>query len=83
MAEAKQSRSPSSDEPSEDSSKTGNDNARNPGRKGERSEDDEEKAQNDGPPPAVGFFDKGLNKVRLEVFKLWGRTTNPFAYRSF
>ena len=75
MAEGGQSRSPSSDEPSDDYSKTGNDKTQDPEGKGERSEDDEEKGQNDGPPSTVGFFDKSLNKVRLEVFKLWGRTS--------
>ncbi|KAL9597319.1 MAG: hypothetical protein Q9219_005243 [cf. Caloplaca sp. 3 TL-2023] len=41
----------------------------------DKSSDNEEKGEDDGPPQPVGFFSKDLNKVRLEVFRLWGRTT--------
>ncbi|KAL8950626.1 MAG: hypothetical protein Q9222_003357 [Ikaeria aurantiellina] len=44
-------------------------------KKGERSDSDEEKGHQDGPPQPVGFFSKELRKVRLEVFGLWARTT--------
>ncbi|KAL8944307.1 MAG: hypothetical protein Q9216_000491 [Gyalolechia sp. 2 TL-2023] len=41
----------------------------------DKSSEDEEKGGHDGPPPPVGFFSPSLNKVRLEVLALWGRTT--------
>ncbi|KAL8673399.1 MAG: hypothetical protein Q9168_002189 [Polycauliona sp. 1 TL-2023] len=41
----------------------------------DRSDDDEEKGAHSGPPHPVGFFDKNLSKVRLQVFGLWARTT--------
>ncbi|KAL8702845.1 MAG: hypothetical protein Q9201_003985 [Fulgogasparrea decipioides] len=41
----------------------------------EKSSDDEEKGQDEGPPQPVGFFSKSLNKVRLQIFGLWARTT--------
>ncbi|KAI4172895.1 MAG: hypothetical protein LQ343_003303 [Gyalolechia ehrenbergii] len=41
----------------------------------DKSSDDEEKGGYDGPPQPVGFFSASLNKVRLEVFALWARTT--------
>ncbi|KAI4124296.1 MAG: hypothetical protein LQ338_004871 [Usnochroma carphineum] len=41
----------------------------------EKSSDDEEKGEHDDSPQPVGFFSKSLNKVRLEVFGLWARTT--------
>ncbi|KAL8694842.1 MAG: hypothetical protein Q9218_000601 [Villophora microphyllina] len=67
--------SPSSDETVGDHAIDGNDGALGGQGDPEKSSDDEEKGQNDGPPQPVGFFNKGLNKVRLEVFKLWARTT--------
>lgn len=41
----------------------------------EKSSDSGEKGEDDGPPQPVGFFNKSLNKVRKEVFLLWGRTS--------
>ena len=33
-----------------------------------------EKGKDNGPPKPVGFWDKKMNKVRLQVFGLWART---------
>ncbi|KAI4232651.1 MAG: hypothetical protein L6R40_007323 [Gallowayella cf. fulva] len=42
---------------------------------GEKSINDEEKANEDASPQPVGFFNKRLSTVRLQVFGLWARTT--------
>ena len=38
---------------------------------GEQAHDGGDEENSEGPPPPVGFWDKSLNKVRLEVFKSW------------
>ncbi len=43
--------------------------------KQEEVSNDEEKGEHDEPPQPVGFFSKELNKVRLQVFGLWARTS--------
>ncbi len=40
----------------------------------ERPTDGGEKGQDSGPPKPVGFWDKSLKKVRLQVIGLWART---------
>ena len=40
----------------------------------ERSADGGEKGKDSAPPKPVGFWDKSMNKVRLQVFGLWTRT---------
>lgn len=42
---------------------------------GEKSINDEEKANEDASPQPVGFFNKRLSTVRLQVFGLWARTS--------
>ena len=37
-----------------------------------------EKGGSTGPPQPVGFWDKTLNKTRLQVFGLWARTSQYF-----
>lgn len=37
-----------------------------------------EKGESNGPPQPVGFWDKSLNKTRLQVFGLWARTSQYF-----
>ncbi|KAI4204239.1 MAG: hypothetical protein LQ346_001655 [Caloplaca aetnensis] len=41
----------------------------------EKTSNDEEKGGHEDSPQPVGFFSKELNKVRLQVFGLWARTT--------
>lgn len=67
--------SPSSDETVGDHASDRTDNARLQEGEQEKPTEDEEKGQKDGPPQPVGFFHKALNKVRLDVFKLWARTS--------
>ncbi|KAL8719119.1 MAG: hypothetical protein Q9225_003831 [Loekoesia sp. 1 TL-2023] len=67
--------SPSSDDTLGDHAMDGDQETRGRRRDQEKSSDDEEKGGQDGPPQPVGFFSKSLNKVRLEVFGLWARTT--------
>lgn len=43
----------------------------------EPSDTDEEKGNHSSPPQPVGFFDNALSKVRLQVFGLWARTSQP------
>ncbi|MCJ1229212.1 hypothetical protein MMC12_005877 [Toensbergia leucococca] len=45
------------------------------GESGDQAEVEGEGEEEEGPPRPVGFFDKRLNKVRLQVFGLWARTT--------
>jgi hypothetical protein len=40
----------------------------------ERPVDGGEKGKDTGPPKPAGFWDKSMNKVRLQVFGLWART---------
>ncbi len=40
----------------------------------ERPVDGGEKGKDTGPPKPAGFWDKIMNKVRLQVFGLWART---------
>ena len=40
----------------------------------ERAADGGEKGKDSSPPKPVGFWDKRMNKVRLQVFGLWTRT---------
>ncbi len=39
---------------------------------------DEEKGNDGSPTQPVGFFDKSLSKVRLQVFGLWARTSRSY-----
>lgn len=41
----------------------------------EKTSNDEEKGGHEDSPQPVGFFSKELNKVRLQVFGLWARTS--------
>ena len=45
------------------------------GESGDQAEVEGEGEEEEGPPRPVGFFDKRLNKVRLQVFGLWARTS--------
>lgn len=41
-------------------------------------DNDEEKGNDGRPPQPVGFFDKSLSTVRLQVFGLWARTSQSY-----
>lgn len=75
MADPRNGRSPSSDETLDGHAMDGDADTRERLEDRDKSSDDEEKGKDDGPPIPVGFFNKSLNQVRMEVFRLWARTS--------